>query len=139
MRPCKIKSMPNEEGVKFRMGIQDQYHMIATWLGVESISMIVTLCVSLYWNSDPYFPSFHFRFQRPLLHLHYFSIPNSNLIPLIHLWNSVCLTLTILPVSYPFPVHPDRRFHNPVSDLLTPPCCTRVPALFSGVIKASHQ
>ena len=92
----------------------------------------VTLCATLNWNSDLYFPSSHFHFQRPLLCLYHFSIPSSNLNPLIHFQNSICLTLNI-PISYPFPIHHDRRFHSPVSDLLIPPCCTHGPALLLSV------
>ena len=80
----------------------------------------VTLGVTPYWNSDPYFPSSHFCFQRPLLHIHFFSMPNSNLNPSICIRSSICSTLTILPISYPFPVYPDQRFHNSVSDSLIP-------------------
>ena len=84
--------------------------------------LLVTLCATPYQNSDLYFPSSLFL-QRPLLHFHYFSILNFNLNPLIRLQNSVCLTLTVLPISYPFPIpiHPDQRFCNPVLDLLIPP------------------
>ena len=99
----------------------------------------ITLCATLYQNSNPYFPSSHFRLQRPLLCFHYFSIPNSNLNPLIHFRNFVCPALTVLPISYLFPVHPDQKFHNPVSDFLIPPCCACSPALLPVVIKASHQ
>ena len=98
----------------------------------STASLRVTLCATWYRNSDLYFPSSHFCFP-------YFSIPNSSLNPLICLWNSLCLTLTILPVSYQFPIYPDQRFCNPISDLLITPCCACIPALFPVVIKASHQ
>ena len=38
------------------------------------------------------------------------------------------------PHSYPFPIHPDWRYCNPISDLLIPPCCAHVPALLSVVM-----
>ena len=66
------------------------------------------------------FPLVPFLFPRPLLHIHYFPIPYSNFNPLIRSWNSICLTLPNLPVSCPFPIYPDQRFHNPILDLLIP-------------------
>ena len=104
------------------------------WSGSGS-GICVTLCVTLYWNSNPYFPSSHFCFQKPLLCFYHLSIPNSNLDPLICFWNSICLTLPILPVSYLFLIHPNQRFCNSVLDLLIPPCCACNPALLPVVIK----
>ena len=93
------------------------YHLIKE----ASLSLyLVTPCVTPYWNSGAYLPLSHFHFQRPLLCIYYFLIPHSNLNPLIHSQNSVCLTLPDLPLSCPFPIYPDQRFHNPISDLLIP-------------------
>ena len=68
-----------------------------------------------------------------------FSVPNYNLTPLIHfgtLYARPWLSSPFLPI---FPAHPDWRYRNPVSDLLIPPHCACIPALFSVVIKASYQ
>ena len=68
-----------------------------------------------------------------------FSVPNSNLTPLIHFGTLYAWSWPSSPFLPVFLAHPDQRYHNPISDLLIPPCCARVPALFSVVIKASYQ
>ena len=104
-----------EEGPSKRMQ-GGQVQRLQDGEGEGGVEFAITLCVTLYQNSNPYFPSSHFHFPRPLLCIHYFSIPHSNLDPLIHSQNSICLTLPVLLVSCPFSIYPDQRFHNLILD-----------------------
>ena len=68
----------------------------------RAVSMCYTLC-----NPAPelqsLFPLVPLLFPRPLLRIHYFSIPYSNFNPSICTRNSICPTLLDLPSSMPIP------------------------------------
>ena len=110
---------------------------------------MVYICPCCYTLCNPvselrlYFPFIPFSFLRTLFHFYHFSIPSSNVYPFNPFPNSVLPNLDRLSLTSPFlpvfPIHPDCKPHNPVLELLIPPCCAHFPALFSVVIKASYR
>ena len=93
--------------------LSNKIHLIAHIL-------IVTLHAILYWNTNPCSPLSHFCFQGPcfISVTFLFSIITLTLDSILGtLYARPCLTF---PVPCPFPIYPDQRFCNPVSDLLIP-------------------
>ena len=110
-----------------------QHHFAAVYVvqWVGGVFLVpVTLYVTSYWNSNSCSSSSHFCFQDPCF------ISNTFIFPILTLWSVLgtpytrpCLTF---PVPCPFPVYPDRRFYNPVSDLLIPLLCSQPCTILSS-------